>query len=224
MSKIQGYQIIDIKISELPATGLAYLTALVEVKGCTFAASVKLDTTKPDPFTEARGRAVTEALRESERSDLALYGRHAPRPAGNGSWGKKGKTPTQCRKCGQDIILLKNDNDQWVRVVPASYSPGDEKYCPEKHKNHDAVCGKQAQTTKPQPQAKKEQATNPPPPERISDKQKEWLIKRFQRTGWAIGEQALFIQNAAGRTSALEDLSRAEAKKVIDSLAEVTAA
>src|SRR3989344_9034116 len=105
MSKIQGYQIIDIKISELPATGLAYLTALVEVKGCTFAASVKLDTTKPDPFTEARGRAVTEALRESERSDLALYGRHAPRPAGDGSWGKKGKTPTQCRKCGQDIIL-----------------------------------------------------------------------------------------------------------------------
>ena len=76
-AKIPGFQVVDTKISELPTLKRAYITVIIEVKGCRFAGSVELSpgNESGDPFANARSKAIKQALATSERSDLQLYGR-----------------------------------------------------------------------------------------------------------------------------------------------------
>lgn len=87
-----GYQVLDIKVSELPQMNLAYLTAIIEVQGCKFSATVQIaNKAGVDPFVDARHRAIAEALSESKKSDFKLFGRSAGGfgKGGGGQWQKK---------------------------------------------------------------------------------------------------------------------------------------
>ena len=97
MNMISGFQVIDHKISELPLAGKVYNTAIIEVKGCRFAATVSVNFNQAnghDPFVEAQNRAIEAALARSNRSDFQLFGRQSY--GGGGGFNKgggKGKDP-----------------------------------------------------------------------------------------------------------------------------------
>lgn len=99
--KLPGYQVIDVKISELPQVGRSYLTCIIEIKGCRFAQSVEIDfdLKNEDPFATAQTEAIRLALKASDQSDCVLYGRNAPRAFGGG--GKKGPDPNAPATEGQ---------------------------------------------------------------------------------------------------------------------------
>ena len=117
MPKIEGFQILDTKVSELANFGKAYLTVIIEKKGCKFAGTVEIKGTidpTEDVFSTARTKAVKQALASAERSDLVLYGKPSGQSArgGGGPFRGKGKqnpdTPATPKQVNRLFAIAKD--------------------------------------------------------------------------------------------------------------------